>query len=54
MLIDILNIFPCKKVMQMNARMLGGKGHYLCQCTAQNLPGGLEENCNETCHDSDL
>jgi hypothetical protein len=54
MLIDILNILPCKQVMQMTDRMLGGKGHHLCQCTTQNLPGGFEENCNKTCHDSDL
>jgi len=31
-----------------------GKGHHLCHCSTQNLPGGVEENCNGTCHDSDL
>jgi len=54
MLIDKLNILPCKWVMQINDRMLGGKGHHLCHCSIQNLPGVFEENCNETCHDSDL
>lgn len=54
MLIDKLNILPCKWVMQMNDRMLGGQGHHLCHCNTKNLPGGVEENCNETCYDSDL
>jgi len=54
MLVDILNILLCKWVMLMNNRMLGGKGYHLCHCSTQNLPGGVEQNSKETCHDNDL
>jgi hypothetical protein len=53
MLTDKLNILLCKWVMKWNDRMLEEKA-IICHCSTQNLPGGVEENCNETCHDSDL